>query len=82
VRALDPQTLSITATCFQYHGTGRGTGLKIRSSQEGVGSSPNFGTHAVVPSPWLTEFLREQGDTCCSPVFHANQPLWHQAQHS
>ena len=42
--ALDPQTLSINATCFQYHGTGRRPGLKIRSSQEGVGSSPTFGT--------------------------------------
>ena len=44
--ALDSQTLSITATCFQYHGYGRRTGLKIRSSQEGVGSSPTFGTIA------------------------------------
>jgi hypothetical protein len=29
--------------CFQYHEYGRRTGLKIRSSQEGVGSSPAFG---------------------------------------
>ncbi len=34
VRALDAQTLSITATCFQYHEYGRRPGLKIRSSQE------------------------------------------------
>ena len=47
MRALDSQTLSITATCFQYDGDGRRTGLKIRSSQEGVGSSPTFGI------PWL-----------------------------
>ena len=44
MRALDSQTLSTTATCFQYHDYGRRTGLKIRSSQEGVGSSPTFGT--------------------------------------
>ena len=43
VRALDSQTLSTTATCFQYHEYGRRTGLKIRSSQEGVGSSLTFG---------------------------------------
>ena len=47
MRALDSQTLSTTATCFQYHEDGRRTGLKIRSSQEGVGSSPTFGI------PWL-----------------------------
>jgi hypothetical protein len=44
VRALDSQTLSTTATCFQRHADGRRAGLKIRSSQEGVGSSPTFGT--------------------------------------
>ena len=44
MRALDSQTLSTTATCFQCHGDGRRAGLKIRSSQEGVGSSPTFGT--------------------------------------
>ncbi len=43
VRALDLQTSSTTATCFQCHDYGRRTGLKIRSSQEGVGSSPTFG---------------------------------------
>ena len=42
--ALDSQTLSTTATCFQCDGDGRRAGLKIRSSQEGVGSSPTFGT--------------------------------------
>ena len=31
MRALDSQTLSTTATCFQCHGYGRRTGLKIRS---------------------------------------------------
>jgi hypothetical protein len=30
VLALDSQTLSITTTCFQCHGYGRRTGLKIR----------------------------------------------------
>ena len=44
MRALDSQTLSSTATCFQYHEYGRRTGLKIRSWQQGVGSSPTFGT--------------------------------------
>jgi hypothetical protein len=44
VRALDSQTLSTTATCFQCDGDGRRAGLKIRSSQAGVGSSPTFGT--------------------------------------
>jgi hypothetical protein len=43
VRALDSQTLSITATCFQRDGDGRRAGLKIRSSQGGVGSNPTFG---------------------------------------
>jgi hypothetical protein len=41
--AVKPRTLDITPTCFQYHGYGRRPGLKIRSSQEGVGSSPTFG---------------------------------------
>ena len=36
VTALQSKPLSITATCFQYHEYGRRTGLKIRSSQEGV----------------------------------------------
>ena len=44
VTALQSKPLSITATCFQYHEYGRRTGLKIRSSQEGVGSGPTFGT--------------------------------------
>jgi hypothetical protein len=43
VTGLNTKTLSIAATCFQYHEYGRRPGLKIRSSQEGVGSSPNFG---------------------------------------
>ena len=30
MRALDPQTLSTTATCFQCDGDGRRAGLKIR----------------------------------------------------
>jgi len=42
VLALDSQTLSITATCIQYHDYGRSPGLKIRSSQEGLGSTPTF----------------------------------------
>jgi hypothetical protein len=41
--------LSAAPTCFQCHADGRSTGLKIRSSQEGVGSGPNFRTRA--PSP-------------------------------
>jgi hypothetical protein len=43
VIALKSSPLIITATCFQNYEYGRRTGLKIRSSQEGVGSSPNFG---------------------------------------
>ncbi len=31
VTVLKSKTLSITATCFQYHDYGRRTGLKIRS---------------------------------------------------
>ena len=49
MRALDSQSLSTTATCFQCDGDGRRTGLKIRSSQEGVGSSPTFGTKTTSP---------------------------------
>ena len=53
VTALQSNPLSITATCFQYHEYGRRPGLKIRSWQQGVGSSPTFGTHsrAVIESP-------------------------------
>ena len=40
VRALKTRTFNITATSSQYQVDGRKTGLKIRSSQEGVGSSP------------------------------------------
>ncbi len=57
VRALDSESLSITATCFQYHGYGRRTGLKIRSSQEGVGSSPTFGIKCIM----LSDRLRVRG---------------------
>ena len=53
VTGLKTKTLSTTATCFQRHADGRRTGLKIRSLQGGVGSSPTFGTHsrAVIESP-------------------------------
>jgi hypothetical protein len=44
VRALDSQTLSTTATCFQCDGDGRRAGLKIRWCKARVGSSPTFGT--------------------------------------
>ena len=53
MRALDSQTLSTTATCFQCHGDGRRTGLKIRSWQEGVGSSPTFGIQCKMLSDRL-----------------------------
>jgi len=49
VTALQSKPLSITATCFQYHEYGRRTGLKIRSPQGGVGSSPTFGTKSTPP---------------------------------
>ena len=42
VTALKRLALSVAPTCFQYHGIGRRTGLKIRSPQGGVGSSPTF----------------------------------------
>jgi hypothetical protein len=37
VTAMRSRTLSVAATCFQYHGYGRRTGLKIRFPQGGVG---------------------------------------------
>ena len=40
---------NVTPTCCQCHAHGRRTGLKIRSSQERVGSSPTFGTKATSP---------------------------------
>ena len=47
VAAVKPKNLSILLTCFQHHGYGRSTGLTIRSPQEGVGSSPTFGTQEL-----------------------------------
>jgi hypothetical protein len=44
VTACHKANLTVSPTCFQRHVDGRRTGLKIRSSQEGVGSSPTFGT--------------------------------------
>ena len=43
VTALKLLALSVAPTCSQYHENGRRTGLKIRSSQEDVVSSPTFG---------------------------------------
>ena len=50
MRALDSQILSITATCFQYHEYGRSTGLKIRSSQEGVAGSSSTSYSLTQPA--------------------------------
>ena len=61
MRALDSQTLSTTATCFQCDGDGRRAGLKIRSSQEGVGSSPTFGTETSPPRRIRTALTRAAG---------------------
>ena len=47
VTACQKSTLIVSPTCFQRHADGRRAGLKIRSSQEGVGSSPTFGTEFV-----------------------------------
>jgi hypothetical protein len=47
VTGVKSTALSVATTCFQYHGYGRRTGLKIRSSQEGVGSSPTFDTDSA-----------------------------------
>ena len=82
VRALDSQTLSATATCFQYHEYGRRTGLKIRSSQEGVGSSPTFGTKRKMRICWSLTPPR----AAVSPPFRmrsgASQPHCRQAPYS
>ena len=43
VTRVKTKTLSIAATCFQYHEYGRRTGLKIRWGNTRVGSSPTFG---------------------------------------
>jgi hypothetical protein len=43
VTASQSKPSGITATCFQYHGDGRRAGLKIRSWQQGVGSSGTLG---------------------------------------
>ncbi len=58
--ALDSQTLSITATCFQYHEYGRRAGLKIRSSQEGGGSSPTFGISGLRHIPQSSSQRQER----------------------
>ena len=39
----------VNSTSAQYQSNGRRAGLKIRSSQEGVGSSPTFGTKTTSP---------------------------------
>ncbi len=44
ITACHTSNLTVSPTCFQRDVDGRRTGLKIRSSQEGVGSSPTFGT--------------------------------------
>ena len=80
VTALQSKSLSITATCFQYHEYGRRTGLKIRSPQGGVGSSPTFGTDAhiaisvvVTASTWIGHSLMEKGRNCARPA--AKKPI-------
>jgi hypothetical protein len=75
VRALDSQTLTTTAMCSLYHGYGRRTGLKIRSSRGGVGSRPTFGTivRARSKRPKLPggarplEPDRDPNSVCCPP---------------
>jgi hypothetical protein len=69
VLAMDPQTLSINATCFQYHEYGRRAGLKIRSSQGGVGSSPTFGskTSGWVTPNWVAVIRPRQGIAMSGP---------------
>ncbi len=47
MRALDLQTLSITATCFQYHVYGRRAGLKIRSPETGFKSDLRYARCSV-----------------------------------
>jgi hypothetical protein len=68
VRALDSQTLSTTATYSQYHGYGRRAGLKIRSPQGGVGSSPTFGTEFVYTLSTTRTPLSAAGDGVPSKV--------------
>ena len=80
VRALDSETLSTTATCSQYHVYGRSPGLKIRSSQEGGGSSLTFGTDAhiaisvvVTASTWIGHSLMVKGRNWQRPA--AEKPI-------
>jgi hypothetical protein len=63
VTDLQSMPLSITATCFQSHEYGRRTGLKIRSSQEGVGSSPTFGTDCKMLDSVALRLKRAVGPT-------------------
>ena len=54
VTACHTSNLTVNPTCFQRHADGRRAGLKIRSSQEGVGSSPTFGNSVstrIAPGP-------------------------------
>jgi hypothetical protein len=42
--------LSVIATYFRYHGSGRSPGLKIRLSQEGMGSRSTVGIRSSLAS--------------------------------
>ena len=60
VTALKPKPSRVTATCFQYHVYGRRTGLKIRSGNTRVVSSPTFDTEMTSRIPksmlWITSY--------------------------
>ena len=49
VSSLKTRSFYVIPTCCQCHAHGRRAGLKIRSSQEGVGSSPTFGSKTSLP---------------------------------
>ena len=82
MRALDSQTLSTTATCFQYDGDGRRTGLKIRSSQEGVGSSPTFGSCAIpMRSALSSRLVALQNEARCFLSSGTRDRIWTHLPH-
>ena len=62
VTGLKTKTLSIAATCFQYHEYGRRAGLKIRWGNTRVGSSPTFGTEFVYTLSTTRTPLSAAGD--------------------
>src|ERR1017187_195680 len=70
---LEKKDFCIIATSSQYHVHGSRARVKIRSSPEGVGSSPDFGTDAhiaisVTALTWIGHSLMEKGRNCARPA--------------